>query len=138
LHVLFTPLPEAAIDGTAGITWIPNSDTIAEGQQVQFAVDVKNIFDISMDSLLVSYWIQDANQVKHPVPYPRQDSLLVGETMRDTISFSTLGLAGMNTLWMEVNPYVSPGSSITDSTFCPFAKISPSCTSQIFLDPDFI
>lgn len=113
-HVLFTPLPEAAIDGTLGITWIPNSDTIAEGQQVQFAVDVKNIFDISMDSLLVSYWIQDANQVKHALPYPRQDSLLVGETMRDTISFSTLGLAGMNTLWMEVNPYVAPGSSITD------------------------
>jgi hypothetical protein len=48
------------------------------------------------------------------VPYPRQDSLLVGETMRDTISFSTLGLAGMNTLWMEVNPYISAGSSVTD------------------------
>ena len=113
-HVLFTPLPEAAIDGTTGITWLPNSDTLSEGQQVQFAVDVKNIFNIPMDSLLVSYWIEDANQVKHPIPYLRQDSLLVGETMRDTISFSTLGLAGMNTLWMEVNPYVASGSSVTD------------------------
>jgi hypothetical protein len=113
-HVLFTPLPEAAIDGTTGITWLPNSDTLSEGQQVQFAVDVKNIFNIPMDSLLVSYWVEDANQVKHPLPYPRQDSLLVGETMRDTISFSTLGLAGMNILWMEVNPYVAAGSSVTD------------------------
>ena len=113
-HVLFTPLPEAAIDGTTGITWLPNSDTLSEGQQVQFAVDVKNIFNIPMDSLLVSYWVEDANQIKHPIPYPRQDSLLVGETMRDTISFSTLGLAGMNTLWMEVNPYLASGSSVTD------------------------
>ena len=112
-HVLFTPLPEAAIDGSTGITWIPNTDSIPEGQQVQFAVDVKNIFNIPMDSLLVSYWIEDANQVKHPIPYSRQDSLLVGETMRDTISFSTLGLSGVNTLWMEVNPYIL-GTSITD------------------------
>ena len=113
-HVLYTPLPEAAIDGSSDFTWLPDSDTLSEGQEVQFAVDVKNIFTLPMDSLLISYWVQDANQVKHPISYPRQDSLLVNETFRDTITFSTLGLAGINSLWMEVNPYVSGSLYITD------------------------
>jgi hypothetical protein len=113
-HVLYSPLPEAAIDGSTAFTWIPLSDTLNEGQQVQFAVDVKNIFTLPMDSILIHYWVQDANQVKHLINYPRQDSLLVNETFRDTITFSTLGLAGINSLWMEVNPY-EPGSLyITD------------------------
>lgn len=113
-HVLYTPLPEAAIDGSTEYTWLPASDTLDEGQQVQFAVDVKNIYNIPMDSLLIKYWIQDANQLIHPIAYARQDSLRVGETFRDTISFSTLGLAGINSFWMEVNPYVNGSLYITD------------------------
>lgn len=113
-HVLYSPLPEAAIDGSNGIAWIPNSDTLTEGQEVKFAVDIKNIFSIPMDSLLVSYWIQDANEVKHYVNYDRQDSLLVNEIFRDTITITTLGLSGYNSLWMEVNPYVNGSLFITD------------------------
>ena len=113
-HVLYTPLPEAAIDGGTAYTWLPATDTLNEGQTVQFAVDVKNIYTIPMDSLLISYWVQDNNQVKHPIAYARQDSLLVNEVFRDTISFSTQGLAGINSLWMEVNPYVNGSVYITD------------------------
>ena len=113
-HVLYTPLPEAAIDGSTAYTWLPAADTLTEGQEVQFAVDVKNIYTIPMDSLLISYWIQDNNQVKHPIAYARQDSLLVNETFRDTITFSTVGLAGVNSFWMEVNPYVNGSLYTTD------------------------
>jgi hypothetical protein len=113
-HVLYTPLPEAAIDGSTAYTWLPATDTLTEGQEVQFAVDVKNIYTIPMDSLLISYWVQDNNQVKHPIAYARQDSLLVNETFRDTITFSTVGLAGVNSFWMEVNPYVNGNLYITD------------------------
>jgi hypothetical protein len=67
-----------------------------------------------MDSLLVNYWVTDQNQVVHSIPYNRQDSLLVGEILRDTITFSTVGLSGINTLWMEVNPYVNGSAYITD------------------------
>ena len=95
-HVLYTPLPEAAIDGSTAYTWLPATDTLNEGQTVQFAVDVKNIYTIPMDSLLISYWVQDNNQVKHPIAYARQDSLLVNEVFRDTITFSTQGHAGIN------------------------------------------
>jgi len=104
-HVLYSPLPEAAIDGTSGYSWIPSMDTLSEGEDVSFAVDIKNIFTLPMDSLKVNYWIIDQNEVKHPITYPRQDSLLVGETMRDTVTFSTVGLSGINSFWMEVNPY---------------------------------
>ena len=34
--------------------------------------------------------------------------------MRDTISFSTVGLSGWNTLEMEVNPYINGSLSIKD------------------------
>jgi hypothetical protein len=113
-HVLYTPLPEAAIDGSTSYTWLPANDTLVEGESVQFAVDVKNIYTIPMDSLLIRYWVQDADQSIHPIAYERQDSLLVGETFRDTILFSTDGLQGINSLWMEVNPYVNGSLYVTD------------------------
>lgn len=107
LHVLYTPVPEAAIDGTSAYYLTPNSDTISEGQSISFAVDVKNISTYPMDSLLINYWIEDANNVIHPIPYPRKPPLGVAQTIRDTISLSSNGLVGQNTLWMEVNPYVN-------------------------------
>lgn len=58
-----------------------------------------------MDSLLVNYWIEDANHNLVPISYPRQDSLRVGQTIRDTISVATDDLIGINSLWVEVNPY---------------------------------
>jgi hypothetical protein len=113
-HVLFTPLPEAAIDGTTAFTWIPNKDSLSEGEEVKFAVDIKNIYSIPMDSLLVNYWVKDNQQQIHVIAYSRQDSLLVGETLRDTITFSTTGLKGNNVLWVEVNPYVNGSLIETD------------------------
>ena len=113
-HVLYTPLPEAAIDGSEEYTWSLLSDTLEEGQNVEFAVDVKNIFTIDMDSLLINYWVEDASHVKHVINYPRQKPLLVGETFRDTITIPTLGLGGINSFWMEVNPYLNGQLIATD------------------------
>lgn len=107
-HVLYQTLPEAAIDGSSGYVFTPISpDSLKEGVDVSFAVDVRNISHLNMDSLLINYWVTDKNQVIHPIPYSRQDSLRSGEVLRDTISFSTEYLGGNNTLWMEVNPYNS-------------------------------
>ena len=106
-HVLYETLPEAAIDGTELYTFLPSSqDSLKEGATLQFAVDVKNISHLPMDSLLINYWIVNQNQNIVPIPYDRQDSLRVGATLRDTIEISTAGLVGNNTLWMEVNPYI--------------------------------
>lgn len=113
-HVLYEPFPEAAIDGTNGYTWLPGSDTLQEGQVAQFAIDVSNISKISMDSLLINYFVIDENQNKHIIPYLRRDSLRVNETIRDTVDINTLGLVGANYLWMEVNPYIDQTNTITD------------------------
>jgi hypothetical protein len=113
-HVLYGQLPEAAIDASNGYYWTFTQDSVQEGQTGEFAVDIKNIGKVDMDSLLVNYWILDANQIKHPVPYARQDSLRVGQTFRDTVSFSTAGLNGLNSFWIEVNPYVNGSNVITD------------------------
>src|SRR5690606_13927654 len=85
-HVLFQPLPEAAIDGSNQYYW-SGADTLQEGQSVDFAIDIRNIYNLDMDSLLVKYWIEDESQIKHPISYPRQDSLRVPDVLRDTISF---------------------------------------------------
>ncbi len=114
LHVLYSPVPEAAIDGTTAYTWSAMGDSIQEGENIQFAVDVKNIFTVDMDSLLINYWVEDKNNVIHPIAYPRQDSLRVGETLRDTITINTIGLNGESILWMEVNPYINGSTTITD------------------------
>jgi hypothetical protein len=104
-HVLYQPVPEAAIDCSNLYTWIPNKDSISQGDKIKFATDIRNISDYPMDSLLVNYWIEDINRVKHPIAYPRQDSLRVGQTLRDTIEIETLLLNENNILWAEVNPY---------------------------------
>ena len=111
-HVLYETLPEAAIDGTEQYTFSPQINNLKEGQDIEFAVDVKNISHLPMDSLLINYWIVNQNQNVVPIEYDRQDSLRVGEVLRDTISFNTKGLPGSNVLWMEVNPYL-PGFSQT-------------------------
>jgi hypothetical protein len=107
-HVLYATLPEAAIDGTNQYTWTSsNAAIINEGEEITFAVDVKNISHLDMDSLLVHYWVVDENQNPHPIPYVRQGPLLTGGVLRDTITFSTVGLSGLNSFWMEVNPYTN-------------------------------
>ena len=105
-HVLYQHAPEAALDGSSGIVWIPG-DSISEGQQIVVAFDIDNISDLPMDSLLVNYWIEDANHNIIPISYPRQDSLRVGETITDTLFVNTENIVGLNSLWVEVNPYVS-------------------------------
>ncbi len=113
-HVLYSPLPEAAIDGSSGHYWSAGTNIIQEGDSISFAVDVRNIYDIDMDSLLVNYWIEDENGVRTDVNYPRQDSLRVPDLLRDTITFSTIGIPGANSFWMEINPYVNGSYIVTD------------------------
>jgi flagellar hook assembly protein FlgD len=106
-HVLYQPVPEAAIDGSLGYYWSA-PDTLSEGMDISFSSKIANISDYHMDSLLVNYWIEDQNRNIHPLTYPRQDSLRVGAILEDTLTFNTLGYPGHNLLWVEVNPYVTP------------------------------
>jgi hypothetical protein len=113
-QVLYDGVPEAAIDASNGYVLQPQNDTLQEGQIGKFAVDIKNISSLPMDSLKVNYYIIDQNQVRHNLDYPLQDSLLVTSTLKDTISFDTKGLVGNNWFCMEVNPYIDPQLSQLD------------------------
>jgi hypothetical protein len=113
-HILYEELPEAAIDASEGYFWSVQNNVAQEGETVQFAVDIKNISNKDMDSLLVKYWVQDQNMNKVEIPYPRQDSLRVGQILRDTISFSTQGMSGLRNLWIEVNPYLNGSTVVKD------------------------
>lgn len=114
IHVLYQPVPEAAIDGSSGYFASVGSDTLYEGQDYSFAVDVVNVSEFDMDSLLIDYWLEDQQHIKHIIPYPRQDSLRTHQVLRDTIQFNSVSKPGYNILWMEVNPYVNGSLVQTD------------------------
>jgi hypothetical protein len=101
-HVIHGPIPEAAVD--PNLHSVFESDTVAEGQNVVFAVAIRNVGEVDMDSLLVKYWVEDHNRQIIPLSYQRQDSLRVGDVFIDTIQIETSGLGGSNLLWMEINP----------------------------------
>lgn len=101
-QLLYQPVPEAAVNPPLG--HYLSVDTAQEGQEIQLAVAIENISDYHMDSLLVSYYVEDANRILHHIPYQRQDSLRSGDVLLDTVSFSTENLPGWNYLWVEVNP----------------------------------
>jgi hypothetical protein len=113
-HILYAPLPEAAIDGNDGYIGLNEMDTLQQGQSGFFAVNVKNIGSVDMDSLLVNYYILDNNQQKQFIDYPRQDSLRLTDILNDTIYFETKNLIGLNYFCMEVNPYVNFSQTILD------------------------
>jgi hypothetical protein len=111
IRVFYTPVPECALDPKSMNVWMPNFDTIREGNKVKFGVSIKNISDWSMDSLKVNYWIADKYNSIHNLNYQRQDSLRKLKWLNDTIEFDTKGLSGENTLFVDVNPYINEFST---------------------------
>jgi len=102
-HVLYETAPEVALNPQEGLL-LP-SDTVQEGEIISFAMAIENISNKAMDSLLVSYWIEDDSGIPHFLAYPVQAPLLSGEILLDTISISTVGKIGLNHIWIEVNPF---------------------------------
>ncbi|MFN3554572.1 MAG: C25 family cysteine peptidase [Bacteroidales bacterium] len=100
--VFYEGIPETALDPSRHFVF--NYDTVPEGKHIRFSAAIHNIGDYPMDSLLVRYWVIDQNRQMHPIDYPRQRPHPVGDILIDTVEFSTRGMAGFNSLWMEVNP----------------------------------
>ncbi|MCK9254180.1 MAG: hypothetical protein GX793_08115 [Bacteroidales bacterium] len=105
----FKGVPETAIDPKFGFYFC--CDTIQEGDDFKFSIATKNISDLDMDSLDVIYWVQNAdNETIHTKrkklrPHPAQDILI------DTFSYSSLGMKGMYSVWVEFNP-INPQTGI--------------------------
>ena len=105
-QLLYDPVPELAINKKKGFYFSIN-DSIAHGDSAQFAIAIENVSEFDFDSLLVHYYVQDYNNVRQYISYPRQDSLRAGEVLLDTITISTVNLPEDNRFWVEANPYTS-------------------------------
>ena len=101
-QVTYAGVPEAALDPNINFTFL--SDTVEEGVDITMSIAIKNISKYDMDSLLISFAILDKNNSMQFLPYPRQKPLLSDSVMTATISFSTFGLSGVNSLLIDVNP----------------------------------
>lgn len=106
-QLIYTPVPEAALNPKKGYYYSLGTDTLQEGQEMQYAIAIENISDLAMDSLLVHYWLEDKDRNRNDIAYPRQDSLLPGEVLLDTITIGSEGFDGLNSLWVEANPYIN-------------------------------
>lgn len=102
-QVIYTPVPEAAINPVLGYSAI---DSVQEGDNVVVQIPIQNISEyVFVDSLLVTYWIEDANSVNHPLPSKlKKNGFAPDEIIVDTINVNTAGYPGSNALWVEVNP----------------------------------
>jgi hypothetical protein len=103
-QLIYDPVPETALNAKKGYHFTASTDTLSEGEEFEFAIAIENVSEYDMDSMLVQYWVEDVNRVKHYLPYDRQDSLLSGEILLDTITVSSAGYPGLNSIWIESNP----------------------------------
>jgi len=110
-HVLHDEVTELAVNPYAHFVF--SDEEIMQGEEGFVSVAIDNISKVDADSLLVDYWIEDADRNRIDLAYDRQDSLKVGESLRDTVYFDTRFLEGENKLWVEVNP-IDPVEGIPD------------------------
>lgn len=106
-QVLYDPAPELAINKKKGF-YVSIGDSISHGDSARFAIAIENVSEFDFDSLLVNYSVQDYNNIRQYISYPRQDSLRAGEVLLDTITVATSNLPEDNRFWIEANPYVTP------------------------------
>jgi hypothetical protein len=101
-QVLYNPAPETALDPAVHLYFY--NDSLQEGENVILSIAAHNIGSVPMDSLLIKYWIKDANQHIHSQVYHRKRPHPQNDILLDTVQISTKGLSGNNSLWVELNP----------------------------------
>jgi hypothetical protein len=98
----FIGVPETAINPSSGYYFC--CDTINEGDEFSFAVATKNISTYDMDSLVVKYWMQDNDNIVTDLDMRTLRTHPAGDVIIDTITYSSLGMSGLNSVWIEYNP----------------------------------
>ncbi len=102
-RVIHDKLPDAVINPT--IQYFVSSDTVGQGQTVDFSVAVTNIGDFDMDSLLVKITFSGPNN-NSSIVYDKYPPLLGDSTYNIDFSrvFSGDEFVGLNNIILEVNP----------------------------------
>ena len=69
-QVYYDPVPECAINPQQGFSNSASLQVLQEGDNLIVHLPIENIGTVPFtDSLLVSYWIEDAQRVIHALPY---------------------------------------------------------------------
>jgi len=100
-RVLYTPLPEAALNPAAYFVF---TDSVSQGQQQNFAVAIENLTEYPMDSMLVRYKVIGSDGVSHQLNDTRYRKLPGLDTLHATLSFNPNPYPGKNLLFIEANP----------------------------------
>lgn len=98
----FLGVPETVIDPKSGYYFC--CDSLQEGDEIKFAVATKNISSMDMDSLVVKYWIQNSQNEITLIDIRKLRNHPAGDVIIDTIVYSSIGLSGINSIWIEYNP----------------------------------
>lgn len=116
-HVLYTPYPDAAVNPPLAFSFY--NDTVQEGETAKLIVGIQNVTPWAFtDSLLISSWLIDNNGVKHNLPQQLRAPSFNGYAwFADTLNVNTTGYAGMNQLWLEVNPTGNVNSQLEQYHF---------------------
>ncbi|MCD6018119.1 MAG: hypothetical protein K0S53_1240 [Bacteroidetes bacterium] len=109
-QIYYDPVPECAINPQQGFTTNASIQSIQEGDNLVVQLPITNIGVLPFtDSLLVTYWIEDANKINHPLPQKLKAKPFVpGQVILDTIIFNSFEYPGFNYLWVDVNPEAHP------------------------------
>lgn len=100
-RVLYTPVPEAALNAAAHFEFI---DSMSEGQKGKIRVAIENLTPLPMDSMLVSFKIIDANNIKHTLADKRFRKLPGNDTLIAGLDFDVSSYHGNNFFFIEANP----------------------------------
>jgi len=102
-QVYYEPVPEGALN-TRYYSFF--KDSIQEGDLIKLDMAFENISSVKMDTLLVDYFLYDANNIKHILGSVRLNrDLPPGDTIMTHLQFNSTGYAGLNNLWIEANPH---------------------------------
>jgi hypothetical protein len=101
-QVIYEGVPETALDPSISFSFY--KDSLLEGENLKLSIAAHNIGEYDMDSLLIRYWVIDKDRNPHPYVYHRKEIHPVGDTLIDTLNYSTIGFTGLNQLWIELNP----------------------------------
>jgi hypothetical protein len=124
-QILYDEIPECAINPQAGFANNASLQAIQEGDNLIVKLPIENIGIVPFnDSLVISYWLEDANRVTHPIPQKlKAKPFIPGQVIIDTISFDTHTYPGFNYLWIDVNPEANSKHQLEQYHFNNIARI---------------
>ena len=130
-QVYYDPVPECAINPKQGFSNSSSLQVLQEGDNLIVHLPIENIGTVPFtDSLLITYWIEDAQRIIHPLPYKlKAKPFIPNQVIVDTIKFNTFDsnginhYGGFNYLWVDVNPELNSRHQLEQYHFNNIARI---------------